>query len=404
MRAVQPIAVLVTLASLACGSGESAPPAEASLAAAGFIPDLDAAAQQLVAATRVKEGDLVLITGSPRDVELMENVAIEVQKLGGHSLISLASDRLTRRSYDDVDARFDGVEPRWTRILNENVDVVIAVDAVESMALLDGVPPERIQARARAGVAAADISVRRSVRTIEVGNSLYPSADRAAQFEMDENELARQFWTAVAADASQLAATGARIREALRTGGEIHVTHPNGTDLRFGLDTREVFVNDGALSDADVAAGGTNVWKYRPAGEVYVRVAPGSANGRVVADRVDYQGRPVTGLTIDLAAGRITSINAASGGESLLAAYNSASGDGRELLSILDVGINPALSAGPDSKTRTWVPAGMVNLTFGTDVWANGTNRAAFSLTTFLTGTTLTVGDRTLVQNGALAP
>jgi hypothetical protein len=123
-----------------------------------------------------------------------------------------------------------------------------------------------------------------------------------------------------------------------------------------------------------------------------------------VVDRFDFQGSPVTGLTIDVAAGKITSIAAASGGERLLAAYNSAAGDGREQLTILDIGINPALSAAADSKTRTWVPAGMVTLVFGTDVWANGTNRSAFSISTFLTGTTLAVGARTVVQNGALAP
>jgi aminopeptidase len=404
MRVLQTFAVLVTIGSLACGTGESAPPVDSAAAAPGFMPDLGATAQQLVAATRVKQGDLVLITGSPRDIELIENVAIEAQKLGAEPLISVGSDRLTRRSYDEVPASFDALEPRWARVLNENVDVVITVDPVESLKVLDGVQPERIQARAKAAVAAGDILARRNVRTIEVGNGLYPTADRATQFGVDQTELTRQFWTAVSADAAQLAATGARLRDVLRAPGEVHVTHTNGTDLRFSLDAREVFVNDGALSDQDVAAGGSSMWKYRPAGEVYVRVAPGSANGRVVVDEFNFQGNPVTGLTIDVAAGRITSINATSGGEALLAAYNSASGDGRELLSIVDIGINPALSAAADSKTRTWVPAGMVTLVFGTDVWANGSNRSAFSLTAFLTGTTLAVGEKTLVQNGALAP
>jgi leucyl aminopeptidase (aminopeptidase T) len=334
----------------------------------------------------------------------MENVSIEVQKLGGDALISLTSDALERRSYDEVPARFDDVEPEWTRILNSNVDVIINVDPVESPSSLDGVPPERVQARARSVVAATALTAERSVRMIEVGNGLYPTPARAAHFEMDQNELARQFWTSVATDAAQLAATGARIAEALAGSGEVHLTHPNGTDLRLALDTREVMVNDGALSDEDVAAGGTRVWNWRPAGEVYVRVAPGSANGRVVVDRYDYLGSPVTGLTIDVAAGRITSITAASGGEALLAAYNSASGDGREVLSILDVGINPALSGGTDSQTRTWVPAGMVTLVFGADTWAGGSNAAPFSLQTFLTGTTLAVGERTLVRDGALTP
>jgi leucyl aminopeptidase (aminopeptidase T) len=250
----------------------------------------------------------------------------------------------------------------------------------------------------------AALAARRNVRVFEVGNGLYPTPARAALFGLDQNELARQFWTAVNADAAQLSAAGARVRDRLAAAREVRVTHPNGTDVRFGLDTRQVFVNDGNLSDADVAAGGNSLWKWLPAGEVYARVASPSASGRVVVDQYNYQGSLVSGLTIELQGGRINAISATAGGEAFLAAYNNAAGDGRDLLSVFDIGINPGLQATPGSRVLNFVPAGMVTLFFGANPWAGGDNHAAFSIEAFIPGTTVALDGQVIVENGSLRP
>ena len=62
----------------------------------------------------VKTGDKVLITGSVRDETLMEHIAIETMKAGGQPMISLASDKLTRRSFDEVPASYDTLPPTLT--------------------------------------------------------------------------------------------------------------------------------------------------------------------------------------------------------------------------------------------------------------------------------------------------
>jgi leucyl aminopeptidase (aminopeptidase T) len=399
IRSVTGLAILLVAAG--CGAGEN-PASRPASVTTSFVPDLNATAQNVVArAAQVKEGDVVLITGSVRDLDLLENLSIEVQKRGAHSLVSLVSDRLARRSFDEVAAKYDVVEGKWDRLISTNADVVINVDAIESPTALDGVPPARMQARAKANAQLATLSLQRGVRMIEVGNGLYPTEARAERFGLTREELARQFWTAVNTAPTEIAAIGNRVRDALRSARQVRITHANGTDIALGLDTREIFVNDGAISPQDVNAGGASAWKYLPAGEVYVRVAPGTATGRIVADEYEYQGASVRGLTLDVASGNITSITATSG-DALIAAYRSAAGDGREQLTVLDFGINPALRATQDSRVRTWVPAGMVTFVFGFDGWANGTNRAAFGISAFQPGSTVMIDGRTIVENGML--
>src|SRR5215217_2227257 len=76
-------------------------------------PDYDKLAASIVnQGAAVREGEVVLITGSVRDAELMEDIAVQVRKLGGHPLVTISSDRLTRRMFTDVDARYDSQEPK----------------------------------------------------------------------------------------------------------------------------------------------------------------------------------------------------------------------------------------------------------------------------------------------------
>src|SRR3990170_1466210 len=70
-------------------------------------PEKALVARNLVQAGMVKAGDKVLISGSVRDATLLEDVAIEARKVGAHPLITISSDRLVRRAFDDGPPAFD---------------------------------------------------------------------------------------------------------------------------------------------------------------------------------------------------------------------------------------------------------------------------------------------------------
>src|SRR5439155_944733 len=99
----------------------------------------------------IHAGDLVLVTGGTRDLELLEDVAAEVAHVGGHPLIAIGSDRLTRMMYDEVPAKYDAGAAAFDTKLAGFVTAVIAVDYNESPGVLERVPPARLAARAKAG-------------------------------------------------------------------------------------------------------------------------------------------------------------------------------------------------------------------------------------------------------------
>jgi aminopeptidase len=383
-----------------CGAGEPSSMQGAPPVARAAPPDLEAIARSVVTRTaRVREGDVVLITGGVRDLEFLENLAVEVRKLGADAIISLSSERLTRRIYDEVPERYDGKALAWGMATSGTATLFIEVDANETPDLLAHVPPARLNAISEAWRPVVELGRRRGVRTIEVGNGLYPTHARAARYGISRDELASTFWNALAADPAILRENGAKIRELLQGRTEIRITHPNGTDLTVAVDGGTAIIADGVVSEADEQAGGASLYEWLPAGEVFARTVPGSARGVVIADRHDHRGAELRQLRLEFAEGRLVRMSAASGLGPLQEAFDVA-GDGKDILSVIDFGTNPGVPA--SERILTFVPAGMLSVNVGSDSWAGGHNDVTFNLTTHLPGTTVWIGDRIVVRDGRL--
>jgi aminopeptidase len=350
---------------------------------------------------RVKEGDIVLINGSEADLPLLEDLSIEVQKRGAFPLVTLASSGYARRSYDEVPARYDSVTPKAFLKLAGMIDVYLGTESFEA-ASLKGVPAERLAARGKAGSPIGALMQKRGVRGVYLGNGLYPSTTNAQQYDVSRNDLADMLYSGVDVDYGRLQQTGEQVRQALASGKQVRITAPNGTDLRVGITGRPVFVSDGIISPEDVRRGGpaTSVWL--PAGEVYVVPDAGTAEGVVVADRDFILGEPIEGLRLEFKAGKLASMTAKSGLEPLKAQYDAA-GQGRDVLGVVDLGINPGLKLPDNNKSiLPWSRAGMVTVSVGNNTWAGGTNTATFGVAPHLPDATVTVDGKVLIKDGKL--
>lgn len=238
----------------------------------------------------------------------------------------------------------------------------------------------------------------RGVRQVNLGNGMYPTSVLAKRFGVSEADLSRIFWSGVNTDSAAIAAAGERVRRSLAGGRDMQITNPNGTNLKVRVDGRPVLISDGTVSPEAIASGEkTSVWL--PAGEAFFTPVPGSAEGKIVVPRYYYHGKLIENLTLTVKGGKVVSMTATSGIDPLRAAWN-ASPEGRELLSVIDLGLNPDVRFPAGSQMDAWVPAGMVTVSVGNDTWAGGENNVGFGLTAFLPGSTVTVDGKPLVENG----
>jgi aminopeptidase len=348
----------------------------------------------------VKEGDIVLIFGSNEDLSLVEDIAVEVRKRGASPLVTVGTNRLSRRMYEEVPAKYDTQTPETNLKLAGIVDVIIGTESNEGRTL-KGVAPERIAARAKASAPIGALMRKRGVRSVFLGNGLYPSAERAEQFDVSRDELADLMYSGIDTDYAMLQATGEQVRKVLAGGKELRITNPNGTDFRVGINGRPITVSDGIISAEDQKKGGAATSVWLPAGEVFLTPVPGTANGTVVSDEDYVQGERVEGLRLEFKDGKLTSMSAKSGLEPLQALYEVA-GPGKDLVGVIDIGINSAVKAPQESPLRVWSQAGTVSVVVGNNTWAGGDNQVNFDVVGSSPNSTVTIDGKPLVQDGKL--
>jgi leucyl aminopeptidase (aminopeptidase T) len=362
----------------------------------------EALAQKLVTQCgAVKEGEIVMVYGSVRDNELLEDIAVNVSKQGAFPLLVIGSDRLTRKMFTEVPLKYDMQKPELELKLFEFVNAIISLETNEDPGLLSDIPPERFVHISKAREPVNDLLKKNNVRGIALGNDLYPTESKAKQYGLTLTELTDLFWNGLNVDYTALETTGKSVKSILMAGKEMHITHANGTDLKVQIENRPVIVSDGILSPEDLQKGFASSQVFLPAGEVYLSPVPGTAEGRIVVDHAFYQNHEISGLILDFSKGRLASMTAKSGLEPLKAYYDAAE-EGKDELSVIDLGINPNIKLKPGSKFKNWVPAGMVTVGVGNNAWAGGENQCPFSYQFFLPGCTVDVDDKTLVEKGNL--
>ncbi len=407
-------AMLVSCQRSAPEDATGAAPASAPASAPGAAPagetaraapaDLEQLAQRLVTqSAAVQEGEIVYITGRPQDAELLENIAVNVRKLGAFPIVEYSSDRLAKRLFFDVPEKYDAQANKVGAELAKIVDVGITLANSTSQELFEGADPKRTAARGKANEPVEQAFLKNNVRLVEVGNDLYPTPWRAERYGMTEDALADTFWNGVNIDYSELQARGEQVKKTLAAGNEVHITNPNGTDLKVRVKGRPVLVSDGIISAEDIKQGGAAVSVYLPAGEVYTTPVPGTAEGKVVNTRTFFRGKQVDNLTLTFAGGKATAMTGSGPGYADLKAQYDAVDDARkDLFAFVDLGINPKVTLPANSTIGTWVPAGTVTVGTGVNTWAGGDNSVPYGLTVYLPGSTVMLDGKAIVEKGVL--
>lgn len=366
-------------------------------------PDRNKLAQQLVnECARIVQGDKVLISGGVRDLDLLENIAVEVRKLGAHPLVTLESERLVRRMYTDVPKKFDTLPPEFAMRMAETIDAHLSIEFLEHPDLLSDIPANRLAARAKTIKSVYEKMMERGVRRVHLGNGLYPTEALATQFGVSTSDLSRIFWRGVNVDYAKLQNAGETLRKELTAGNRLTITAPNGTDLTVKITRRPVFVSDGVISSKDHAAKSAATQVWLPAGEVYLTPVPDTAEGVFVADTFFYEGKLIEGLKLEFEDGKLTKMTAKRGDLTPLRKRYDAAPAGRDALAFVDIGFNPNVKIPDNSRMVTWMAAGTISVGVGGNTWAGGENDVPFMMAAHLDNGTLLVDRRSIVRNGEL--
>ena len=205
-------------------------------------------------------------------------------------------------------------------------------------------------------------------------------------------------------DYAGLTAVQNRFVDALR-GAEVRVTSPLGTDIRFRIGDRPVNLGDGDASQARTDRGVILIDREieLPAGAIRVAPIETSVNGVIAFPPSQWDGRPVTGLTLRIEDGRVAGASAESGQEAVAAELAGVPAEARAFREFA-LGFNPLLAV---PERDPWIPyygygAGIVRLSLGDNSELGGAVTGGYVRWNFFTDTTVTVGGDVWVRDGRL--
>ncbi len=289
-------------------------------------------------------GDVILVHGAFAHRDIIQPLVKAVERLGGHALVSYdgrAGHDYVLRWKDDIASIIVIEEPIEYPANGMNGAGDVAAHGPEFLkdlvrngmrhlyAGVPGYPLENPTFRA---------FVENGKRIIYMG---YPTPEKAEIMGLDYRALHDAWWTALDIDYGALSQECGRLAGRLGTSSDVRVTSAGGTDLTFSIAGREVFVDDGVISEWETEH--KRGWGHLPAGKVIVAPVAGTANGAIHSETTDYFGVPIRDIRLQFRDGAVVSATAGENAE-LLELVLAEGGDIGRLAGGFEIGTNPQIT------------------------------------------------------------
>jgi len=372
-----------------------------SLAQPRLTFDYPAMAKRIVQQLALKPGERVMSIAHPGlFVELLPHIRYEVMRAGGVDLgvVEVLAEPWPESFETPVLIEGARESRSLYKAMFRDVDAAIMMPGANTthpayLAMQDWLKDDLTEHRGRRTI---------HFHWLEAG-SAYPIAGQPLppRFALDEFYQRALLQT----DYQALAAAQRKFADALRSGDEVHISSPLGTDLRFRAGDRPVNLQDGDASQSRAARGKVLVDHEieLPAGAIRVAPIEESVEGVIAFPPSQWDGRPVDGLRLRFSKGRVIEITARSGEDAVEAEMQKAGASGRAFREFA-LGMNPLLAV---PERQPWIPyygygSGVVRLSLGDNTELGGNVAGGYVRWNFFTDLTVMVGGTTWVRGGRM--
>jgi len=372
-----------------------------SLAQPRLTFDYPAMAKRIVQQLALKPGERVMSIAHPGlFVELLPHIRYEVMRAGGVDLgvVEVLAEPWPESFETPVLIKGARESRSLYKAMFRDVDAAIMMPGANTthpayLAMQDWLKDDLTEHRGRRTI---------HFHWLEAG-SAYPIAGQPLppRFALDAFYQRALLQT----DYQALAAAQRKFADALRSGDEVHISSPLGTDLRFRAGDRPVNLQDGDASQSRAARGKVLVDHEieLPAGAIRVAPIEESVEGVIAFPPSQWDGRPVDGLRLRFSKGRVIEITARSGEDAVEAEMQKAGASGRAFREFA-LGMNPLLAV---PERQPWIPyygygSGVVRLSLGDNTELGGNVAGGYVRWNFFTDLTVMVGGTTWVRGGRM--
>jgi len=221
--------------------------------------------------------------------------------------------------------------------------------------------------------------------------------ERAKVYGLKFEEWKKAVNSALMMDLKRITAKGKAFAATLARAHIVHLTAPNGTDLKFELAKRPVHIDDGIIDEQDIR--NKSLDAQLPAGSVYTTIVETSGEGKIIFDRpLQSMGLNVQDIEWKFNDGKLTSMKAKKNLELLSKQFGEASGN-KDRIGFIQIGLNPKAEYG---YLMDHVVEGAIQIGIGDNEYIGGKNTSTFGMAATMSKATLEIDGKTIIRNGRL--
>ncbi len=355
---------------------------------------------------RTKPGQRVWINSWDHTLKLGSDLAWESRKRGCEVLLTVQPEDLWLRSMIEAPLELvDNLPAHFVAALEET-DIYIYTLGPRKPIPWNMIPVERRKSvsvwldtrydKSRFAEQWAKVSRNRKVRMLAIEATL-ATPERAEAMGLEYEEWKRVMFEGCMADPGEMSCYAESLVSAMSGDGEVRVTTPFGTDLRFRLAKRPVDYSNGLATEEKAERGEV---AFLPAGGMEVSTAEDSAEGGIVYDvTIRAEKGLVQGLSLQIAQGRIKEVSAKAGKEIFDASPLRKQAGDENRFAFFGFGLNPKLRHGFTQDDKV---LGGVTIGFGDNRDKGGKNIASGGWWASMTKATVTISGQKIMEDGKL--
>lgn len=342
---------------------------------------------------RIQPNEVVGIMGGLEQIDLIETLAIEIQRVGAYPLISLEtlkmkSSMLEQTESEQIQRHFQRLEETLS-----SVTTFIMLEHVVTPSLVKKIPHEQVEVYRKAWVKVRNELFKRKVKWAFLG---YPTQELAEEMNTDFIQFHDMFWKSIDVDYNKLKQSAEYVSEVLAKGSKVKIATDQGTLLKLSILGRTPLIEDGIISEEDSKNGDTVI--NFPSGEVYIAPVEESVEGVAIFDRVYFQGEVIEGVRLEFNQGKVIKFSAAKNEAKLMEFFDSGE-EGRYVLGELGIGLNPWIKKLTGYQVYDTKQLGSIHLALGENKIFGGRNSASIIWPLVMSKVKLWVDDKLLIQN-----
>ncbi|MFC1745920.1 aminopeptidase [Candidatus Riflebacteria bacterium] len=342
---------------------------------------------------RIKEKEVVSVSGGLHNLDFLEEITIAVRRVGGFPMLHLGWENLAKRLVNDIPEKFLSQVPDHSIVIEELIDCHISIPSFADPGKLEQLHPKKILLKTKAGKAVHEASVKKGARRIGIG---YPTEAEAKIYGVPFPAYHDLFWTAVDADLDRIFELCHKIREKLR-GDRVRIISPQGDELRFSIKDRRINMDDGVMSDEDFQSG--DLTANLPFGEVYVAPIEETVAGVAAYPLVFHKGKKIKNLKLIFKNGKMVDSQAAENHELFLEAIATHTGD-KDKIGEMGIGTNHEVHEPMGNTLLDEKIFGSIHLALGENRSYGGKNISSCHWDMVMLSPTLYIDDVLLLENG----